>query len=182
MHVLLRLLLYCRYFGPLFVGKWLSQQSRVLHVCSRPSASQNGAQETIRSDHRAIFFGDKAVLGLHTFLKVQLWILLFKNKNKQTILFFFFCLKEKTYGFSDWLFLFSFSLSLSFSFPELGSDFRRKSIKKKLRNFSSIFPLLQLILKFYWALSVQRKGLELNDKERQRTEEQQILCIMEASP
>lgn len=89
MHVLLRLLQYCRYFGPLFVGKWLSQQSRVLHVCSRPSASQNGAQETIRSDHRAIFFGDKAVLGLHTFLKVQLWILLFKNKNKQTILFFF---------------------------------------------------------------------------------------------
>ncbi|KAL6059737.1 hypothetical protein STEG23_009659 [Scotinomys teguina] len=40
----------------------------------------------------------------------------------------------------------------------------------------------KLILKFYWALSVQRKGLELNDKERQRTEERQILSIMEASP
>ncbi|MXQ92291.1 hypothetical protein E5288_WYG014938 [Bos mutus] len=39
-----------------------------------------------------------------------------------------------------------------------------------------------VILKINWALSVQRKGLELNDKERQRTEEQQILCIMEASP
>lgn len=32
MNVLLRLLLYCRYFGPLFVGKWLSEQSEVLHV------------------------------------------------------------------------------------------------------------------------------------------------------
>ncbi|KAG5205093.1 hypothetical protein JEQ12_019538 [Ovis aries] len=40
----------------------------------------------------------------------------------------------------------------------------------------------QVILKINWALSVQRKGLELNDKERQSTEGQQILCIVEASP
>lgn len=41
----------------------------------------------------------------------------------------FFCFKAKTYGFSDLLFFFlSLSLSLSFSFPEMGSDFRRKSI------------------------------------------------------
>lgn len=88
-------------------------------------------------------------------------------------------------GFSDLLFLLTLSLSLSVSLflPEMGSDFRRKSIFKKFRrNFSSVFPLLQLILKFDWALRVQRKGLQLNDKERQRTEEQQVLCIMEASP
>lgn len=35
---------------------------------------KDDVQETIHSGHRAIFFGDKAVLGLHTFLKVQLWI------------------------------------------------------------------------------------------------------------
>lgn len=83
-------------------------------------------------------------------------------------------------------FFFFISLSLSFFlFPRNGLRFQKEKyfFKKKLRrNFSSIFPLLQLILKFYWALSVQRKGLELNDKERQRTEERQILCIMEASP
>jgi hypothetical protein len=91
-------------------------------------------------------------------------------------------------GFLICSFCFSFSLSLSFSlFLSLSQKWAQISegnvfFKKLRRNFSSIFPLLQLILKFYWALSVQRKGLELNDKERQRTGEQQILCITEASP
>lgn len=31
----------------------------------------------------------------------------------------------------------------------------------------------------YWALSVQRKGLELNDEGRQGAEGRQVLCVME---
>ena len=35
---------------------------------------KNEARETIHSSQRAMFFGDEAVLGLHTFLKVQWWV------------------------------------------------------------------------------------------------------------
>lgn len=87
---------------------------------------------------RAIFFGDKAVLGLHTFLKVQMW---------GFYLFIYFCLeflflcfkakkKKKNRGFS-----------VVFCFPpEMGSDFRRnivlKTFEKNLFFFFFFFLLL----------------------------------------
>lgn len=75
----LRLLLYCRYFGPLFVGKWLSEQSEVLRVIqvSHLTKLEVGVSDFIQSRQKAILFGDKAVLGLLTFLKVPLLVVVF---------------------------------------------------------------------------------------------------------
>lgn len=74
MDVVLRLLLYCRYFGPLLLENGCPNSLESCMCVPGLPPDKNEARETIHSSQRAIFFGDEAVLGLHTLLKVQWWV------------------------------------------------------------------------------------------------------------
>ena len=113
MDVVLRLLLYCRYFGPLFVGKWLSQQSKVLRVYSRSPTWQKWSVGDYPRQSESSLLWRRSCSGSSHF--------------PESSMVGFFCLAfsfSLLWSKNAWVFHFAFLP------PEMGSDVRKTKQNK----------------------------------------------------